>query len=182
MIAWIDCTNGLTAAKFLTALQHVLSDTRSPDEVRRLITSDSPRLRAQAVFDVLATAEAQVHGTLPDKVHFHEVGSLDNIMRVWGVFAAFDLLGITCWYASPPVVGNGTVACSHGTLSVPVPATACLIEKYRIPVAPVPGGHTVGELTTPTGIALLTQAKGFMAKPPDNALVLRTEILPTPDR
>jgi uncharacterized protein (DUF111 family) len=178
MNIWIDCTQGMTAAKFLDALTQAAPDTRSLDEVHCYVASDYARKRARDVFDVLAQAEAHAHGASLEAVHFHEVGSLENMAHVVGVFATLDMLGVDAWYASPPVVGNGTVVCSHGVLAIPAPATAYLIEQYGIPVTPLSDDCLIGELTTPTGAALLTQADGFSAKPPDNALVLRTRILP----
>jgi uncharacterized protein (DUF111 family) len=176
MNIWIDCSNGLTSAKFLDAIARAIPDTRSWDEVKHFMGSTTALRQAHAVFEVLAQAEAHAHGVALEDVHFHEVGRLENLSRVIGIFAALDMLGVTEWYASPPVVGSGTVICSHGEIPVPAPATAFILKKHGIPTSLIPSGFAGGELTTPTGAALLTQASGFLATPPDNALVIRTKI------
>jgi uncharacterized protein (TIGR00299 family) protein len=108
------------------------------------------RANALAAFDALARAEASAHGTNVDDVHFHEVGALDSIADVVGVCAGAHALGITSLTASPVAVGSGTVETSHGTLPVPAPATARLLEGV-----PTSAGPHASELTTPTGAALV---------------------------
>lgn len=108
------------------------------------------RERAVAVFSALAEAEAAVHGTSPESVHFHEVGALDSILDVVGVCAGLEALGVERLVVTPIAVGGGTVTASHGVLPVPAPATARLL--LGIPV--VTGPHD-SELTTPTGAALI---------------------------
>ena len=176
MKLWLDCTNGLTSAKFLDAIARVLPNTRSWHDVQRFMNSNRAQQQAEAVFEVLAHAEAAAHETTLDKMHFHEVGRLQNLTNVLGIFAVLDMMGIEEWYASPPIIGNGTVTCSHGELPIPAPATARIIETHNIPITSVPDTPIVGELTTPTGAALLTQASGFLAEPPKDALILRTEV------
>ncbi|MBK8913785.1 MAG: nickel pincer cofactor biosynthesis protein LarC [Phycisphaerales bacterium] len=119
----------------------------------------APRVaeRARAVFSRLAEAEAAVHGTTIQKVHFHEVGAADAIVDIVCTCAALDMLGVGELFASAVPTGNGTVRCEHGIMPVPAPATARLLE--RVPLAPC---EEEGELTTPTGAALLTTlASGF---------------------
>lgn len=115
----------------------------------RALLGDRPR--ALAVFERLAVAEAAVHGTTPDEVHFHEVGALDAIADVVGVCAGFDHLGATRVVVSPVAVGSGTVRAAHGTLPVPPPAVVELLRGVPSYAGPVP--H---ETCTPTGAALLT--------------------------
>lgn len=118
--------------------------------------------RALAAFEALAVAEAQVHGTDPEKVHFHEVGGLDSIMDVLGVCAGLEALGIESLLATTVATGSGTVQTSHGLLPVPAPATAALL--IDVPTEP---GPSPSELTTPTGAALLRVcADGFGVAPP----------------
>ncbi len=124
---------------------------------------DAVRKRAVAVFSALAEAEAGVHGTDVDSVHFHEVGALDSLLDVVGTCAALHALGIDRLVASPLATGWGTVAASHGVLPVPAPATAALLLGLETVAGPSTGdGEAPGELTTPTGAALVrVLASGF---------------------
>jgi pyridinium-3,5-bisthiocarboxylic acid mononucleotide nickel chelatase len=108
------------------------------------------RDRALTTFGRLADAEGRVHALPPERVHFHEVGALDSIADVVGVAAALDALEIDSISASAVAVGSGRVQGAHGDLGVPVPAVVELATGWRI----VAGGS--GELTTPTGMALVT--------------------------
>lgn len=118
-----------------------------------------------AVFERLAVAEAAVHGTTPDEVHFHEVGALDAIADVVGVCAGFAHLGATSVTVSPVAVGSGTVETAHGTLPVPPPAVAELLRGVPTFAGPVAMTGPM-ELCTPTGAALLTTlAAGWGPQP-----------------
>lgn len=107
--------------------------------------------RAAAVFTRLAQAEAAVHGIAPEQVHFHEVGAADALVDIVGTCAAVAQLGLDTIACSPVPTGSGTVACEHGLLPVPAPATAELLRGVPLAECPEPA-----ELTTPTGAALLT--------------------------
>jgi uncharacterized protein (TIGR00299 family) protein len=109
------------------------------------------RARALATFERLAVAEATVHGTGPDDVHFHEVGALDAIADVVGACAGLEHLGLEQLVVSPVAVGSGTVHGAHGTMPVPPPAVVELLRG--VPSYAGPGDR---ELCTPTGAALLT--------------------------
>ncbi len=106
---------------------------------------------ARRIFTRLAEAEAKVHGTSIEKVHFHEVGAADSIADIVGAAVGWDLLGIDLIVASPIPTGNGTITIAHGQMSVPAPATAELLQG--VPLAET---TTQGELTTPTGAAIVT--------------------------
>lgn len=134
---------------------------RTWDDIRGLVSEadlpESVREKALAVFEKLADAEARAHGMDSADVHFHEVGAVDSIIDIVGTVAGLHLLGIDRLTASPVTVGSGTVECQHGTLPVPAPATALLLEGI-----PLIGGHGLGEATTPTGAALIaTLVDGF---------------------
>lgn len=108
------------------------------------------RDRALATFARLADAEAAAHGIPAEEVHFHEVGALDSIADVVGVAAALTDLGVSSVSAGAVAVGSGRVRAAHGDLPVPVPAVVRLSAGWRVHA----GGR--GELTTPTGMALVT--------------------------
>jgi len=124
-------------------------------DIERIIRSSELPVRVQdqslSVFVRLAQAEARVHGTSVEHVHFHEVGALDAIADIVGVVAGFDTLGITEIHASPIPLSHGTVRAAHGQLPVPPPAVLALLEGY-----PVRGIDIEGETVTPTGAALVT--------------------------
>jgi uncharacterized protein (TIGR00299 family) protein len=108
------------------------------------------RERALASFGRLAVAEGKVHRLPPDEVHFHEVGALDSIADIVGVAAALHSLEIDTISASAIAVGSGRVRSAHGDMGVPVPAVVELAAGWKI----FAGGP--GELTTPTGMALVS--------------------------
>jgi uncharacterized protein (TIGR00299 family) protein len=105
---------------------------------------------AKRMFAQLADAEAKVHGTTPEKVHFHEVGAVDSIADIVGTAIGWELLGVDRAVASPVPTGHGTIQIAHGRCSIPAPATAELLRG--IPLAESPAG---GELTTPTGAVIV---------------------------
>jgi uncharacterized protein (TIGR00299 family) protein len=105
---------------------------------------------AKRIFTKLGEAEAKVHGCPIEKVHFHEVGAVDSIADIVGTAIGWDLLGVDRIECSPIPTGNGTVKISHGTVSIPAPATAELLTN--IPLAP---SEIAAELTTPTGAAIV---------------------------
>ncbi len=108
------------------------------------------RDRALATFGRLAEAEVRVHDLPPEEVHFHEVGALDSIADIVGVAAALHSLEIDSISASAVAVGSGRVRGAHGDMGVPVPAVVELAAGWKI----FAGGS--GELTTPTGMALVS--------------------------
>ena len=113
------------------------------------------------VFTALAEAEATVHGTDPEQVHFHEVGAIDSLVDVVGVCAAITALDPDRLLCLPPPAGRGTVQTEHGCLPVPVPAVLELARRHRVPLRSGPELPS-GELTTPTGLALMAVlADGF---------------------
>ena len=119
------------------------------------------RQRVLAVFEALADAEAAVHGTNPEAVHFHEVGAIDSLVDVVGVCAALEHLQVSSLLCTPPPAGRGTVATAHGVLPVPVPAVLELARRHGLTLR-CGVEWPEAELTTPTGLALMAlQADGF---------------------
>lgn len=105
---------------------------------------------ATRVFRRLAEAEAKVHGTTIEKVHFHEIGAVDSIADIVGTAIALDSLGIESIVSSPVPTGHGFIQIAHGRCSIPAPATAELLQGV-----PLASGDVEGELTTPTGAAIV---------------------------
>lgn len=112
--------------------------------------NEAVRRTALAIFERLATAEARVHRTTPERVHFHEVGALDALADVVGAAAGFHALGLERICASSVATGLGMTRGQHGVLPVPAPAVLELLAG-----APVHSGGVPHELCTPTGAAIL---------------------------
>jgi uncharacterized protein (TIGR00299 family) protein len=145
--------SGLHATKVdvVTQEQHAHRRLRDVLElIERSSLEGTVKERSAALFRRLAEAEATVHGTSPEEIHFHEVGALDSIVDVVGGVVGVAWLRADRVVASPLNVGSGTVTMSHGTYPVPPPATALLVRG--VPVY----GAGEGELLTPTGALLVT--------------------------
>lgn len=127
--------------RHLAEILSIIQDSGLPADVTGL---------AAAVFRRLAVAEAKVHGTSVEHVHFHEVGALDTIADVVGAAICLKEASVERVLASPVNVGGGRVRTSHGLLPVPAPATAELLRGL-----PTYGSAAQAELTTPTGAAIL---------------------------
>ena len=112
--------------------------------------SDSVKKRALALFAVLASAEASVHGIDIESVEFHEVGAWDSVVDFVAAAWIIDAMGDCRWTWSPIPLGWGMVKCAHGLLPVPAPATARLLTGMRV----IDDGIG-GERVTPTGAAIL---------------------------
>lgn len=142
----------------LDAPEHV---HRHLSDVTAIIEASKLTRRAKAIateaFRRLAVAEGKVHGVDPEAVHFHEVGAVDAIVDICGTAVAVDHLAPERITAAPPPLGSGFVTAAHGRIPVPVPAVLELMKGL-----PVARCETEGELTTPTGAALLaTLADAF---------------------
>ncbi|MCY3799987.1 MAG: nickel pincer cofactor biosynthesis protein LarC [Chloroflexi bacterium] len=138
-----------TTERHLADVTRIIEAAYLPAEVRH---------RACAVFARLAEAEAHIHGTTPDAVHFHEVGALDAIIDIVGVCAGLHELGVGALFASPLPLGPGWAKSMHGRIPLPAPATLELLAAVDAPTLPAPGP---GELVTPTGAALLAELAQF---------------------
>jgi hypothetical protein len=142
---------------------------RSFAEIRRVLErarlDAAVRARALAIFEVLARAEARVHRTRIDDVHFHEVGAVDAIVDVTGAAIGLARLGVEHVTCSPVALGHGTVETAHGWLPLPAPATLELLRG--IPTVPA---HVAWETVTPTGAAILKAivdvSRPLPARPP----------------
>jgi uncharacterized protein (TIGR00299 family) protein len=143
------------AATKATVVAEDQEDYRFLPDVEAILAKGAltPRQRelATTIFHKVAEAEAKVHGMPLEKVHFHEVGALDSIADIVGAAVGLDTLGVGRFTSSPVAVGSGTVKCAHGVMPVPTPGTAELLKGVPLAKCPVKG-----ELTTPTGAAILT--------------------------
>jgi uncharacterized protein (TIGR00299 family) protein len=133
------------------AAQHV---HRPLPAIRALVAQaksmpERARQRALAVFEALGEAEAKVHGVPVDQVEFHEVGAVDSLVDICGAAVVLELLGDPQVFAAPPPLGSGTARTAHGAMPIPPPATLELLKGLPVKF------EGVGELTTPTGAALL---------------------------
>lgn len=117
--------------------------------------------KANKIFQRLAEAEAKMHATTPDKVHFHEVGAVDTIIDIVGSLIGLEILGIEQIISSPLALGYGKVNCSHGSFPIPAPATLELLKN-----CPVYAGDIEGEMVTPTGAVIISSlAQSFNSMP-----------------
>jgi uncharacterized protein (TIGR00299 family) protein len=127
---------------------------RGLKEIEDIVTSSalSSRIQRESMraFALLAEAEAKVHSTTPDKIHFHEVGAIDSILDIVGTFILIDQLEWPRVLCSTVNVGSGTVKCAHGILPVPAPATEILLHGL-----PICSRGEPMERTTPTGALLV---------------------------
>ena len=116
------------------------------------------------VFESLAIVEGKVHGIQPEEVHFHEIGSIDSLVDIIGVCAALNYLNPNKVYCNEPMLGRGFVQTEHGKLSIPPPAVIELVRKKNIKVLSC-FDSIEGELSTPTGVALLSNLVDYHQLP-----------------
>jgi pyridinium-3,5-bisthiocarboxylic acid mononucleotide nickel chelatase len=128
--------------RHLKQLIEIVERSAAPDEVKA---------RAAEAFRLIASVEAEVHGTTVERVHLHEVGAVDAILDVVGTLWGVTKLGITEVRCGIIALGDGFVETAHGQMPVPAPATARIVEGLNVSTGPAGSG----ELTTPTGAALV---------------------------
>jgi uncharacterized protein (TIGR00299 family) protein len=113
---------------------------------------------ASAIFEIIANAEAAVHGVQKEELEFHKIGARDAIADVVGACTAMSLLNVDSIFTTPIFVGGGSLETDHGLLPIPAPATAAILAKYHLITR---GGPVEGELLTPTGAAILAFFTGI---------------------
>ncbi len=139
----IDCS---PIKRTWKSIKELISNGHLEDNLKQIIYK---------VFESLASAEGKVHGIKSEDVHFHEIGAIDSLVDIIGVCAALNYLNPKRVFCNEPMLGRGFVQTEHGKLSVPPPAVIELIKQKNIKV--LSSFDTVeGELSTPTGIALLS--------------------------
>lgn len=159
--------NGIAATKVDVIVKGGERERRLSD-IKKIISNSkldkSIKNNSISIFERLARAEAKVHKTSVNNVHFHEVGAIDAIVDIVGAVIGLHLLGIENICASPINTGTGFIKSAHGILPVPGPATAELLKGL-----PVYSTDTKMELTTPTGAAIIsTLSKDFGPMPKMN--------------
>jgi pyridinium-3,5-bisthiocarboxylic acid mononucleotide nickel chelatase len=158
--------NGIGATDVTVTLTEPQGHGRHLHHIEEILkkseVSSTVRDRAMAVFTRLAEAEAKIHQTTIERIHFHEVGAVDAIVDIVGSCVLMDQLGIEQIVCAPLPMGRGFIDCAHGTIPLPAPATVEILQGV-----PVYSVDTEGELVTPTGAALMkTLAGGFGTMPP----------------
>lgn len=133
--------NEKNACRHLVDIFSIIDNSRLNENVKSM---------AKRIFMVIGEAEAKVHGTTIDKIHFHEVGAIDSIVDIVGASILIDLLCVDKIYASTVPVGSGFVKCDHGIMPVPAPATLEILKDV-----PIKLNSVEGECTTPTGAAIV---------------------------
>jgi len=153
---------GIRGSRFTVMLSEHDQHTRHLSDIVALLHASTlpPRVRetALAIFQRLAEAEATVHGSSIEEVHFHEVGAIDAIVDITGAAIGIVELGITQLYASALPLTSGHVKTAHGMLPVPAPATLEILRRVKATWRPCPAE---GELVTPTGAAILATLARF---------------------
>jgi pyridinium-3,5-bisthiocarboxylic acid mononucleotide nickel chelatase len=146
--------------------QGTVSGHRHPSAIHDMIMasalSDKVKKDSCAIFQLLAEAEARVHGEPIEHVHFHEVGAVDSIVDIVGAAIGLEYLGIAQLYSSPLPYGSGQVQSQHGLLPLPAPATLQVAQLAHIPLSPM---ATDVELVTPTGAAIVGTLAVFERPP-----------------
>ena len=134
--------------------EHRHDHGRTLTDIRKIIEkaaiSSTAKATAIKIFETLGQAEAEIHNTSIDQVHFHEVGAVDAMVDIVCAAVGAESLAVDEWVCSPLNVGGGTVKCAHGTLPVPAPATLKLLQD-----APLYSSGPQVELVTPTGAAIV---------------------------
>jgi hypothetical protein len=146
---------------------------RTPDELTNALErylgnkqySISAKEFARNVLNTLFKAETEVHGSLVENIHLHELSSIDTLVDILGVTKALDnlggFMGDLIFYCSTIPLGGGNITTAHGILPVPAPATVKIFERSNLVVI---GGPIESELVTPTGAALLVNLNAKVSK------------------
>lgn len=147
------------------AHEHSHAHGRSMAEIRQIIESSTlssgVKARSLEIFGIIARAEAKMHHSTPEEVHFHEIGGVDSLLDICGVAWCLDYLGVEEVHCSALPHSMGTVNCAHGVMPVPAPATLEILRGVPF----VPTG-LVGEMVTPTGAGIVGALSQSFGAPP----------------
>jgi len=153
--AQVENVGSISKKRNWRSIKELISNEHLEDNLKQIIYE---------VFESLANAEGKVHGIKSDDVHFHEIGAIDSLVDIIGVCAAFNYLNPKRVYCNEPMLGKGFVQTEHGKLSVPPPAVVELIRQKNIKILSS-FDSIEGELSTPTGIALLSNLIDYRPLP-----------------
>ena len=147
--------SGITAVKVDVTISEAPKYHRHLADINAIIDqsdlSTAVKDRAKKIFHEVAVAEAKVHNSTIEKVHFHEVGAIDSLVDIVGTSICVELMGVERVFSSAVKVGNGgTVTAQHGAIPIPTPATSEILKGYPVVLTDIPF-----ELTTPTGAAII---------------------------
>lgn len=146
---WSGVTAGAMRAGLPKKHHHGIVEVR--ETIDSLAVSQSVKEHMRAVYEILAQAEAKVHGCEVDKTHFHEVGDSHALLNTLIICMAFDQLGNAYIMSTPVQTGSGKIECAHGLMDIPAPATAAILEMG----IPTCEEKLEGELCTPTSAAII---------------------------
>lgn len=147
--AWATVTSDAMNAGVPKHHHHGIVEVRQT--IDSLSVSQAVKDDMHGVYEILAQAEAKVHGVEVDKTHFHEVGNGEGILNTLMICCAFDYLNADYVIASPVQTGSGKIECAHGLMDVPAPATAAILATG----IPTCENKREGELCTPTSAAII---------------------------
>ncbi|MBI3111671.1 MAG: nickel pincer cofactor biosynthesis protein LarC [Ignavibacteriales bacterium] len=147
--------SGIVATKIDVTVSEQPRYHRHLKDINQLIEnsrlSDTVQATAKKIFFEVAVAEAAVHHSTLEKIHFHEVGAIDSLVDIVGTAICLEMLGVEKIFTSPVRLGNGGfVNTQHGTMPIPTPATVEILKGYPTVLTEIPY-----ELTTPTGAAII---------------------------
>ncbi len=147
---------GIHGVKFNVKYNHVQHEHRHMSDIEALICNsalcENVKALSLRIFNRVAAAEAKIHNSTPEDVHFHEVGAVDSIIDIVGAAICIDYLKVDKIYSSAVELGGGFVKCAHGVFPVPAPATMEIIKNI-----PISLGKVMHEATTPTGAAIISE-------------------------
>lgn len=147
---------GIHGTRFNVKHEHIHHNHRHLSDIRELILSSNlskcVKELSLKIFERVARAEARIHNSTLEEVHFHEIGAVDSIIDIVGAAICIEYLNIEKIFSSTVELGGGFVKCAHGTLPVPAPATMEIIKNI-----PVSLGRVMHEATTPTGAAIISE-------------------------
>lgn len=156
-------------------LDHVEHSHRSYREVVSIIEdapiSEKAKDYAKKIYQVIAEAEAAVHGETLETVHFHEIGRNEAVMNIINIAVYIDGLEIRKVICSEIHDGHGSIECSHGTVPVPVPAVSAMMKKSDLKFVEV---DIENELVTPTGLGALMGLNAQNGEPGGNIIAAGT--------